>query len=275
MRKRKVGHLAFCLLGLILFTNLFSINLNVIAQDNAEEITPEFGDRPVIDGFINNTDNEWYNATKQSLRLYTNTSESDAGLLIDFWVLQNSSNLYICIKFSFEEPLSNEFVGFLISEDETQANESFQDLKFLQFSDLGGENQDYQFYDYQRENDNFIEDNSRNGDGAAQLVDNERTYEFSIPINNTEADDDSEDVFLDYGESYAFKIIFGNSDLQPLDYIKSNVKIIKIAYPTLPPEPSVWETVLLVFTIIIFSALGAFFGYYVYLVYKLKKRLKK
>ncbi|MGV9202856.1 MAG: hypothetical protein ACOC44_02420 [Promethearchaeia archaeon] len=262
----------------IILLNLFALNLGVNAQSEFEEITPEFGDRPVIDGVINETDKEWDNATRTSFSVYDNSSQTDKGIPLDVWVLQNSSNLYVCLRFSLEEHEPNEFVGFIISEDETVDNESFRDMKYLQWSNLGDKNQDQTFYDYYKEdNGDFIPDEAKDGNGAAQLgTDNkEITYEFSIPINNSEAQNNPEDTFLDYGESYAFRIIYGDSDSNPPQYLKSRIKLFRIAYPDLPPEPSIWETVLLVFTIIIFSGLGALFAYYVYLIYKLDKRIKR
>ncbi|MFO8019302.1 MAG: hypothetical protein R6U96_11745 [Promethearchaeia archaeon] len=276
-RKAHLFVVIFIIHSIILVNLVVINNNNVNAQSDLEEISPEFGNSPVIDGYINRTDEEWNNATKTSMRLYTNSSQTDDGLPIDLWILQNSSDLYICIKFEVNEHDPDEYVGFIISEDETTDSESFRDMKFLQFSDLGGENQDHTYNDSYKEDGDFVNDGKNDGNGAAQLGsdDEEITYEFSIPINNTEAQNDEEDVFLDYGESYAFRIIFGNSDSNPPDYFKSNIISMKIAYPDLPPEPSIWETVLLVLTIIIFSALGALFGYYVYLIYKLEKRIKR
>ncbi len=238
----------------------------------AEDITPKYTGAPVIDGKINNTGREWENATKVTINLYSNASQTDKGLPIDLWVLQNKTDLYVLIKFDLEAHKPNEFIGLIISKDDTEKNASFVDAKIVQCSDLGGHDEDFDYLDYHIDDDGvFHKDKSKDGEGDARLDDNTITYEFQIPVNVSDEDDDA---FLDFGEAYAFKVIYGESASYPNGIVKSNVVLINIEYaPKKPVNP--YELATNILTIIIFMAIGLLFGYYVFKIISLKKIVER
>jgi len=263
------------LIIILIFHLVFTFNLLLICGNAAtEEIDPEFGNAPVIDGYINKTKNEWNEAEKVKFNLYSNESTTDVGLPITLWVMQNDSNLYISVKFDLISHNTREFIGILISKSASESTEDFFDAKIVQFSDLGGNNEKLEYLDYNLKNDVFIKDQKSNGNGFAQLEDISIIYEFKIPLNNSE---DKEDIFLDYGESYSFKIIYGatSSHSYPAGILKSNIVLINIQYPPVPPLPPIYDLVLLILSIIIFSVLGALFGFYVYNIFILKKKVER
>ncbi|MHA1150270.1 MAG: hypothetical protein ACTSR8_18745 [Promethearchaeota archaeon] len=271
LRRKRNLIITILLLQLIVFSFLI---INVLAATNS--IVPESGKAPEIDGKISSDQKEWQNATKTSLNLYTNWTDpgTDKGIPIDLWVMENETYLYISIQFYLEVHSSTEFIGILISDSTQDDDDNFIDAKIVQFSDIN--DNDFSFKDYYIENSVFKKDSDKNGNGAAKLNDeNEVVYEFSIPINNSYAESDDEDVFLDFGEEYAFKIIYGETS----DYIngvkKSNVVIISIEYPPKPPEREFWVDVHNILLIIIFIGTGAISGFYIYKILLLNKKLER
>lgn len=246
--------------------------INAVAAE--EEIEPDFAFAPEIDGYINKTAKEWENASKEEINLFSNktTNPNDSGLPIRLWVLENDSNLYISVQFELENHSATEFVGLLISNDESEDTGDFLDAKIIQFSDLGGHDQDFSYKDYHISDNVFYKDDEKDGDGAAKLHDKETVYEFSIPMN-TSVDED-EDVFLDFGEKYAFKIIYGEISSYPAGIKKSNIVLISIQYPKKPVPPP-WENTLNILAVIIYSALGILFGYYIDKMVILKRKVDR
>ena len=177
-----------------------------------EDFEPDFGYAPEIDGDIERSKKEWENASKEEIRLKTESPSDDAGILTEIWVMQNASDLYISIQFELELEYRspNEFIAILISDSDSESNTSFYDAKIVQFYDLGGPNEEYGFKDYHIVNGQFIRDDDDNGDGAAELHGNKMIYEFRIPVNESEGEDD-EDVNLEFGDPYAFKIVYGEN----------------------------------------------------------------
>ncbi|MFX1337123.1 MAG: hypothetical protein ACFFDK_00795, partial [Promethearchaeota archaeon] len=188
MKKQKVFILTITyIVFLFLFANFVIINANAAA----EEIEPDFGYAPVIDGDIERSKKEWENATKEEIQLISkkSTNPDDKGILTEIWVMQNESNLYISIQFELENHSPNEFIAIIISESDSESNSSFYDAKLVQFYDLGGPNEDYRYRDFYLINGIFFRDSEDNGDGAANLHGNKMIYEFQIPINTSEEDD--------------------------------------------------------------------------------------
>lgn len=253
----------FFIVFMLFLSNLFTSDVK--AQIDTFE--PEYGDLPEIDGYINQTIDEWKEATKTTISLNSTKSSTDIGLPIDFWIMQNDSGLFICIRLELENHENNEFIGVLISR--TTA-ENFYDAKILQFSNIP--NNDYEYLDLYIENDVYKKDTKKNGSAAAQLEDNAMIYEFEIPTNNSEA---VEDVFLDYGEDFSFKIIFGNSKSFPSGIMKETIIKINIQYPPSNPNGFDYEQLFLVLSILTFSSLGALYAFYIYKIITLKKNLKK
>ncbi|MHA1283754.1 MAG: hypothetical protein ACTSQP_14745 [Promethearchaeota archaeon] len=262
---------------ILLIINSFLIfNIYIISGiADVKELTPEYGKAPNIDGEIDRDNKEWDNATKDTINLFTNGSQTDKGLPLDIWVMENDSTLYILIRFDLESHASTEFIGLLITEKDKEGNNDneYVDGKIIQFNDIN--TNDYDYMDYYLENYTFHKDSHKDGSGAAKLDGNTVIYEFSIPVNNTRAEDDKEDVFLDYGEVYTFKIIYGESPNYPDDILKSNIVKISIEYPPEPEPRNWWIDVHNILCIIIFIGLTSLFIFYIYKIIVLNKQLER
>jgi len=111
------------------------------------------------------------------------------------------------------------------------------------------------------------------GDGAAKLDGNQIIYEFSMPVENIEGG--IEDVELDHGDTFNFKIIFGKTAIYPSGIIISNIISIYLQFSPDPPELPIGELIMSISTIVIFSTIGAFFAYYIYRITRLKKEIER
>jgi hypothetical protein len=236
----------------------------------AETFEPEFGWAPKIDGDIDKSEEEWENASKEEIFLKSE-SQSNVGLPVDIWVLQNESDLYISVQFELEESARTpeEFIGIVISESDSE-NE-FYDVKLVQFSNLGGPSEKFEYLDLHISNNQYFEDRETSGDGAAELDGNKIIYEFQIPVNDSEGED-TDDVTIDFGETYAFKIIYGESNNYPDSIKLSNIIEIDIRYPEID-ERTPEEKALFIVAIIAFSTLGGFYGFYLYNIVIIKKKV--
>ncbi len=249
----------------IAFTSNFLL-INSAAFE--EEFEPEYGPAPEIDGELDSFALEWDNATKEDIEI--------DDLPVEVWVMQNSSNLYIALQLELEYLENDAFIGIFISKSSDDEDDDFVDAKFIQFSKLSEKDQDYEYLDYHIEKgDEFKEDEDEEGEGAADLEDDEIICEFSIPVNNSETVNEDEDVLLDMGEEYAFKIVYGEGGDYDDDIIKSDTVLISIEYPPKPPEPEIWEIVLFVLAIIAFVTIGVFYGFYIYKIFRLKGKVKR
>jgi len=251
---------------LFIASNFLIIDANAAVKD----IEPDYGFAPEIDGDIERSKNEWENASKENIRLLSNSS-SDKGIDTDIWVMQNSSDLFISIQFELEYHASEEFIAIIISESDSESDASFYEAKIVQFYDLGGPNEDYSYRDYYIRNGQFFRDNEDNGEGAAAMHGNKMIYEFRIPVNGSEEED--RDVDLEFGESYAFKIIYGENDnYQDILNEKSTIVKIDIEYPKSESMP-LWKKVVFILVIIAFGAIGGVYGLYIYKVLVIKRKL--
>ncbi|MHA1803393.1 MAG: hypothetical protein ACTSU4_02535 [Promethearchaeota archaeon] len=255
----------FCLFY-ILFILSFSCFFIPNVQAQVETIEPDYGDLPQIDGYINRSINEWNGALKITLTLNSSSSPSDKGLPIDFWVMQNNSGLFFCFQLDLENHENYEFMGILISRSKAQ---NFYDAKILQFKNVVQNNSE--FLDLHIENNVYKRDTKINGSAAAQLDEKTMIYEFQIPVNTS---GEEKDVFLDYGEEYAFKIIFGIGLSYPTSILKEAIVNIYIEYPPSTPSGFDYDRLFLILSILTFSALGALYGFYIYKIIILKKKLK-
>ncbi|GAH82815.1 unnamed protein product, partial [marine sediment metagenome] len=176
------------LLTLIVITQIFLSSIFLITNGYGDpiEIDVGFGAAPVIDGIIDSTTGEWEQAEKQNIYLYPNITVPENGLVIDLWVLQEGVNLYILVRFDLQDHGSsdydNEFIGILIADE--ISNSDFTDAKIVQYSNIS-ENT-FQYLDYHINNTAYEEDIIPNGAGASNLEGNQITYEFSMPVKNTE-----------------------------------------------------------------------------------------
>ncbi len=249
----------------------------LIRNGNGAEgaIDADYGNAPQIDGVIKDNETEWDGAIKNTLYLKKNLSTSDLGLPIKFWVMQNDTNLYISIQFDLEYSHNDEeFISILISErvlksDDNYTDETFVDAKVIYFTNITkGE---FEYGDFYINNGNFKQDTENNGVGVATLEENTVMYEFSMPVKFSE---DNHDVFLDYGEDYAFKILYGESFSSP-ENLKFEIVLVKILYPPAEPPGDPWPFIRMVLSIIIFSALGVLFGFYIFKISILKKKIER
>ncbi len=262
------------LLTLIVITQIFLSSIFLITNGYGDtiEFKVGFGAAPVIDGIIDGTTGEWDQAEKQNINLYPNITVPENGLAIDLWVIQEGLNLYILVRFDLQDhgtsEYDNEFIGILIADE--VSNSDFTDAKIVQCSNIS-EN-DFKYLDYHINDTEYEEDIIPNGDGAAHLDENQITYEFSMPVKDTE--DQLQDVYLNYNRNYDFKIVFGNTALYP-DGIKiSNIASIELQYPIFTP-PSLDELIMLISTIVIFSTISALYIFYIYRITQLKKEIRR
>jgi len=245
---------------MILFSLFFSSN----GYCATEEINSKFGETPVIDGEIDLSSKEWSKAVKITTKL--------DDLDINLWVMQDYSNLYISVQIDLELAYHNatEFVGIIISNSSSEAKEEFIDAKIVQFSNILEDA--FNFFDYYINNSIFFNDTVYNGDGAAKLEGLTSTYEFSLPINNLNGNE--EDVELNFEGSYAFNITYGDRPIYPSGVKKSGIFLINIKELS-TSTPSILKLILYIISIIIFSVLGAFLGFYMYKIFRLKKKIEK
>lgn len=261
------------LLTLIVVTQIFLSSIFLITNGYGDpvEIKVGFGDAPVIDGIINGTTGEWNQAEKQNINLYPNITVPENGLPIDLWAIQEGLNLYILVRFDLQDHGSsqydNEFIGILIADE--GSNSDFTDAKIIQYSNIS-ENT-FQYLDYYINDTEYEEDIISNGAGAAKLEDNQITYEFSMPVKNTE----DQDVNLNYIRNYDFKIVFGKTALYPDGIIISNLVSIYLEFKPGGPDISLDELIEITSTIVIFSTIGALYIFYIYRITQLKKEIRR
>jgi len=276
-----VKRTAIKLIALMFITSLtLSSYLLIINGSGADlEIKPLYGRAPVIDGEIDSSINEWDKAhsVHERLNLYPNESNPKNPLLVDLWVMQNGSNLYISIQFDFMHN-DFEFVGLLISTNQSENPEDFKDAKIVRFSNIS--TNEYTYKDYYLNNSIYEEDTNSNGNGAGRIEGIRVIYEFVLPVEYNESD--PEDAFLEYGtdekSGHIFKIIMGDSTNPPSypeDIRISNNVLIKITYNPLPSDLTQQELLILIFSIIIFGTSGILYVFYIYRIVKLKERIER
>ena len=264
------------LLTLIILTQIFLSSIFLITNGYGDPIEIEvgFGAAPVIDGVIDGTTGEWDQAKKQNINLYPNITVPENGLEIDLWVIQEGLNLYILVRFDLQDHGSseydNEFIGILIADEDS--NSDFTDAKIVQYSNIS-ENI-FQYLDYNINDTEYEEDIISNGAGAANLEGNQVTYEFSMPVKDTEVS--VQDVYLNYIRNYDFKIVFGKTALYPDGIMISNIVSIYLEFkPGGPDTPSIDELIMLISTFVIFSTISALFIFYIYRITQLKKEIRR
>jgi len=264
------------LLTLIVITQIFLSSIFLITNGFGDpiEIKVGFGAAPVIDGIIDGTTGEWDEAKKQNINLYPNISVPENGLAIDLWVIQEGLNLYILVRFNLQDHGSseydNEFIGILIADEGSSSD--FTDAKIVQYSNIS-ENT-YQYIDYHINDTEYEEDIISNGAGAANLEENQITYEFSMPVKDTE--DQVQDVYLNYIRNYDFKIVFGiKTALYPDGIMISNIVSIYLEFKPGGPDTPLYELIMTTSTIVIFSTIGALYIFYIYRITQLKKEIRR
>ena len=270
MKKNTIRLLTLIILTQIFLSSIFSITNG---YGDPIEIEVGFGAAPVIDGVIDGTTSEWAQAKKQNINLYPNITVPENGLEIDLWVIQEGSNLYILIRFDLEDHGSseydNEFIGVLIADEGSNAD--FTDAKIVQYSNISENN--FQYLDYHINDTVYEEDFISNGVGAANLEDNQITYEFSMPVKDTEVS--AQDVYLNYIRNYDFKIVFGKTALYPDGIMISNIVSIYLEFKPGGPDTPIDELIMLISTIVIFSTISALFIFYIYRITQLKKEIRR
>jgi hypothetical protein len=230
----------------------------------SEEIDSKFGSTPKIDGFIDISTNEWNEATK----IQTNLND----LPIELWVMNTDENLYISIQLDLLPTSHNstEFVGIMISNSSSENVEDFIDARIIQFSNISDNSFDY--LDYNINNSVFKNDTISHGDGAAKLEYTTSTYEFLIPIINDNNSD--QDASLDYGKSFAFMVTYGVSPHYPSGIRKSAIFLINLASLS-TSQPLFLDLAINILVVLVFIVLGALFGFYIYKIFKLNKKMEK
>ncbi|MFX0038458.1 MAG: hypothetical protein ACFFCY_04620 [Promethearchaeota archaeon] len=261
--KKEIFKLLIC----IILINITAGSLFLLANGYCatKEINSNYGESPVIDGYIDLSAKEWDQAFKDN-----NFYLED--LPIDLWVMQDDKNLYVSIQFDLlvDHHSTNEFIGLIISNSSSEDKEEFIDAKIIQFSNISLN--EYNYYDYNVNGSFFIIDIEKDGDGAAKLEGFTSTYEFSLPIKGVNANE--EDSALDYGNGYAFNITYGETPIYP-GGIKKNALVLINIKSSPATIPSIINIVLYVLSTLAFSVLGILLGFYTYRIFKLKEHVEK
>jgi len=258
---------------ILIFTIIILISLSSITLIQnvkcSTTLIPTIGSTPTIDGVIDQQNNEWGSANKTSLYLYHNLSSPEDGLPIDLWIMQDQTSFFISIQFELEQHGSSEydeeFVGFLISEDELG---DYSDARLIQFSNMSAG--EFQYLDYYINNSVFILDDESNGEGAAGLEGNKITYEYGTPIEIN--DESTQDVWFQTKFTYNFSIIYGKTPSYSEEIWENNI-LIEIQYPPYPPANP--PPPKLIFNSIIFGVIGVVFIYYVNSIRKMRDKVKR
>jgi len=270
VKKHTTSIIIFIIIAQILVSSAFLI---VKSYGSPIEFNVGFGTAPVIDGIVNGATGEWDSAEKLDIELFPDLSNLSEGLSIELWVLQAEPNLYILARFDLDDHISSdydkEFLGILIADWDADLN--FTDAKIVQFSNMSTNS--YSYLDYYINDTVYYEDVNADGDGAAKLEGNQIVYEFSMPVENIEGG--IEDVELDHGDTFNFKIIFGKTALYPSGIIIRNNFSISLQFPPGAPKQPIGELLMSISTIVIFSTIGAFFAYYIYRITRLKKEIER
>ena len=251
---------------------LFSLYITPLSMGDSKEITPAFGDTPNRNGKID-TD-EWDATTFTEIRL--KTTPSDDGLEVFFKAIQDKNDLYILIQFEVDggSQESSGFLAILISNTNSYDEYDFVDAKIVNITS----NTIYSYKDYNINytNNNFTLDQEKHGDGAGTIEEIEGeikqvTYEFCILLDQ----DEDEDAYLEYKNSYKFNISQGDDPSNhPKGIIRSTSLTINVREPE-PPQLINMEAIIIATSITIFSINGIFFAFYVYRIVLLKKKIKR
>jgi len=256
----------FKVLIYILVINILIIPFFLVSKgySTVEEIDSKIGESPVIDGSIDHSSREWNKAAREEKLL--------GDLSIILRVLQNDENLYVSIQFDLEVEYHSlsEFIGLIISNSSSEDKEEFIDAKIIQFSNIS--KNEFIYSDYYIDNGDFLNDTNVDGDGAAKLDEKISTYEFSIPIKASTTNE--QDAALDFGNTYAFNITYGETPIYKSGVKKSTIILINIKSTTTSVIPFTNLTVLII-CIVIFSILGILYCYYFYKIFRLKGNIKR
>ena len=270
MKKHTASIIIFIFIAQILVSSAFLV---VKTYGTPIEFDVGFGTTPVIDGIVDGSTGEWDSAEKLEIELFPDLSNQSDGLSIELWILQAEPNLYILARFDLNDHSSseynNEFLGILLAD--WDADLDFTDAKIVQFSNMS--TNAYSYLDYYINDTFYYEDVNPNGNGAAKLEGNQIVYEFSMPVESSEGG--IEDIELDHGDTFNFKIIFGKTAIYPSGIIISNIISIHLQFPPGAPDVPIGELLMSISTIVIFSTIGAFFAYYIYRITRLKKEIER
>jgi hypothetical protein len=261
----------FRILAIIVIINLSVASLFFLSNGKCatQEINSKYGESPVIDGYIDLSTHEWRDAYKGEISL--------DDLNVSLWVMQDKINLYISVQFDLESGYHNinESVGLIISHSSSEVNTEFIDAKVVQFTNISAN--EYNYFDYnvshsESGHTDFTIDQEQDGDGAATLEGLTSIYEFSLPIKGDESNKD--DAALDFGNSYAFNITYGDTLAFPNGIKKSAIVLINIKSVSAPAFPIFFAT-LYVFTVLVFIIIGIFLGIFIHRIFKLKEKIKR
>jgi hypothetical protein len=265
-RFRILSYLAI-IIFIITINSLFPFVIGIKTIDST------IGNPPIIDGSITSTDNEWDDAETYSIIL--NKTPTELGLPIEIGVMQDQNNLYIYVEFEIEIEYRSEeeFFGLIISKNSSYEKNCFIDAKILQFQNTSTNT--YQFLDYYINNSIFYPDSESQGTAAADVESLISIYEFRVPINNIEANNSLEDSFLEAGSSYAFNFTYGSTQSYPDGILKSTTVLINLEDKPIEPLTINYKLILQVFSYVIFGILGAVFGYYIYKIVNLRRKIER
>jgi hypothetical protein len=254
------------------------------------EITPNFGFPPFINGKVDSFLNEWGNARSEIVPL--KTGPSDEGLNVTVSSIVFFEDLYILCQYELEpnSVMSNEFLGLLISEGDTDNLNNLTDGRIVQLS-----NSQDSYKEYLIEGFNFTrklsQDRGGTGAGTNNTTQEDKimmSFEFKIPLNLNDPNNQK----LEFGNNYTFFICQGNNfslaGNDPEGIIRNNTISINLEEPNVlyylliinllnPPEEINYnQFALLVIKIIIFSIVYiSFLSFSLIYLIKFKKKVRR
>ncbi len=254
----------------LIYVFILTIGLIPYIYCSVIEVNPVFDEDISIDGNFA----DWNSINSYSINLKKNST--DSGLPVNLKCAQDYYYLYIEIDFEIEAGYTGieEFLAILIS-----SSEDFNNMTDAKIINMSYSQDETTFTDYYIENHTFFQDTHQDGDGLG--VNNSITgnknqirYEFKIPL----MENNEHDVNLRYENTYAFNISQGNNPLYPQGIIRSNDSVlITIINPTTGSTSSddLSGFFSLIAAIVIFSIVGGAYGFYVFKIFLLQKKMER
>jgi len=259
---------------IVLLLNIFILSAFTVsrAYGASLEISPKFGDAPIIDGEVES--DEWDKAERYNTSLYLGSSTTN-GLPIDIKCIQKDNNLYLLFQFELIEKRDSEFLAILISNSTSEDIEDFIDAKMINIS-----NGQDSYNDLYLNNSQYIfeDDIEGNGAGTIKFEGFENwifTFEFKFPLQSDETQNEENDVALSYGSSHAFNISHGNIPDLPNRIERSTTIIINILEAQKEPPQLDFNIVAITLTSIVFTIIVLFYSYYIYQIILLKRKMER
>ncbi len=234
---------------------------------DVEELTAPIGQHPTIDG---KKDSYWSGA---------NTTDNESPDL-RLYVMINGSFLYVLVEVRVVNHNDDEFVKLLLSNSTDSDVEDFKDAKLIQTRNFShSDTRSYFTEDQHYDGGDYLNDSVSNFIGAANVstaANSYSYYEFRLTTSTSSQYifDYHNDTSLDFDETYAITIQFGNHEEgeDPTIQATSTVLLSFASIDKPYVEPPEIRKFMLILTYIAFSVVGV--GFIVIVVISYQSRTK-